>query len=417
MQNQIESNKDNPEALEELYQSDKQGFRQAFETLPADHDSPLFSFWRIRLAQYASHKSFTPTKHDIYGLIGVALIVGTCLRIPFFIPSISFDFFYPRNLAIIIFLGLTSYMCWINRFNKPKTLFFTGFAALLLIVEVNILVGEGLFPRSLKADSVTNAHLATPILALVFFGLAHMNFEWRDHLKRIAFIRHTADLIITTGLLFLTGMLLTAILFGLFELLHVDIFELYTDWLLPYFGPTLPLLAIYFNRKYPKLTKSITPVLTQLVTPAITVILITYLFVFFTHHQVNRDQRDTLILFDVILIITHALIIFSVADFKAKRTAFRLINLIILASVAIFIDVLTVSGIIARPISLFTPNRFTIISSNVLILIHLMLILRNLIRLKREQLTLEAFEMNVSKYLPVYVIWLIVIIFVLPWMY
>ena len=90
MQNQLESNKDNPEALEALYQSDKQGFRKAFDTLPSERDSLLLSFWRIRLAQYASHKSFTPTKHDIYGLIGVALIVGTCLRIPFFIPSISF---------------------------------------------------------------------------------------------------------------------------------------------------------------------------------------------------------------------------------------------------------------------------------------------------------------------------------------
>jgi hypothetical protein len=417
MQNQLESNKDNPEALEALYQSDKQGFRKAFDTLPSERDSLLLSFWRIRLAQYSKKNSNLLSTYDIYGLIGIALIVGTCLRIPFLTPEISHNFFYPRNLATLFFFGLTAYMCWINRFNQFKPLVLVSIAALLLILQVNLLVGDDAYPRTLKSDSIINALIATPILALVFFAVAFMDFDWRNHHKRITFIRYMADLIITTGLLFLTGLLLTAILFGLFELLHVDIFELYTDWILPYFGPTLPLLAIYFNRKYPKLTQAITPILTQLVTPAITLILIVYLFVFFTKPPINQDQRDTLILFDVILIITHALIIFSSSDFKTKRTSFRLINLIILAGVAIFIDVITLSGVIMRPISLFTPNRLTIISSNLLILIHLMLILRNLIRLKREQLTLEAFEIKVSKYLPVYVIWLIVIVFVLPWLY
>jgi hypothetical protein len=61
-----------------------------------------------------------------------------------------------------------------------------------------------------------------------------------------------------------------------------------------------------------------------------------------------------------------------------------------------------------------TPNRLAVLVSNILVLINLVLIMTDLFRINFKMKEFKIVEMTASKFLPVYLIWVVVVIFVFP---
>jgi len=61
-----------------------------------------------------------------------------------------------------------------------------------------------------------------------------------------------------------------------------------------------------------------------------------------------------------------------------------------------------------------TPNRISVLGSNILIFINLVLITVELFKINFRKSELLKVETIISKYFPVYIIWILIVIFLFP---
>jgi len=128
------------------------------------------------------------------------------------------------------------------------------------------------------------------------------------------------------------------------------------------------------------------------------------------------DDRGILIIFNVLLLGVMALIIFSVSNITPQqRNKFKEISLFLLTLTTLIIDIIALIAIMHRlGDSGFTPNRTAVLGSNLLVLGNLIFILIRLYKVVFKHHELTSVEGAISKYLPVYVIWTLVVVFGFP---
>lgn len=111
-----------------------------------------------------------------------------------------------------------------------------------------------------------------------------------------------------------------------------------------------------------------------------------------------------------------AIIVFSVSETsRNSKQKFNELVLFLLAIVTLIINLIALSAIFYRLGEFgLTPNRLAILVSNILIFVNLILITIDLYKINFKKAELEKVELTISKYLPVYIVWVLIVIFVLP---
>ena len=119
MRNEILNHLDDPKQLEKLYQDNKTSFKTEFNLLfPEHNENKLLQYWDDRLNFQNSEISWGSKKEFIF-VLALSLIAGCLSSIPSFL-KIDSEFFYTRNISLIIFSILATYFCWKNRLPKKK---------------------------------------------------------------------------------------------------------------------------------------------------------------------------------------------------------------------------------------------------------------------------------------------------------
>ena len=110
------------------------------------------------------------------------------------------------------------------------------------------------------------------------------------------------------------------------------------------------------------------------------------------------------------------IIVFSVSETSViKNQQFNEIILFVLSIITIIIDLIALSAIFYRLSEYgLTPNRLAVLVSNILVLINLVLIMIDLLRINFKKKEFKTVEISVARFLPVYLIWVIVVIFGFP---
>src|SRR6056297_3596026 len=191
MENSIKTHIEDPEGLENLYRENIQAFRKAFASIAAEPSSDLIRFWKIRLARESEASSTGVLKLDVWVIVLLSLVTAFLVKLPAIFPAIDPEFFYPRNLAILVFNGLILFAFWQNRSFTPGRLLFYGLAMLVLTLFLNLLPGK-------ESDSIELAFIHTPLLLWCMFGLVYVSFDSGKLEKRIDFIRFNGELLIMT---------------------------------------------------------------------------------------------------------------------------------------------------------------------------------------------------------------------------
>jgi uncharacterized membrane protein len=111
-----------------------------------------------------------------------------------------------------------------------------------------------------------------------------------------------------------------------------------------------------------------------------------------------------------------ALIVFSVSETSRNmKQKFNELVLFILSIVTLLINLIALSAIFYRLGEFgLTPNRLAILVSNILIFVNLIMITIDLYKINFKKAELEKVELTISKYLPVYVIWVLIVVFGFP---
>jgi len=147
--------------------------------------------------------------------------------------------------------------------------------------------------------------------------------------------------------------------------------------------------------------------------------LVIYLFaVIFTGKDPYND-REFLLIFNVLLIGVMAIILFSIAETsKNSKNKIGAIALLGLSIVTIIVNGIALSAIVFR-ISEWgiTPNRLAILGGNVLIIINLLIVTYRQFQVMNDSSKVDKVEKSIASYLPVYIVWAILVTFLLPMLF
>jgi hypothetical protein len=410
MKNDIFIHLDNPKELERLYRQNKTQFKQSFlDVYPQIKDRPMSQFWKERLEDSREEIQFGSKKELIFVVIA-ALIAGLIAKIPSF-TSIGEEFFYSRNVGFIVFPTLIAYFSWKNNLTIQKWILFGGIV-LISLLFIN------LFPNNPNSDTLT---LSCIHLLLFLWSLLGFSFvgEAGYPLKRLDFLRFNGDFVVMSTLILLAGGITTGITIGLFSLIGYEIETFYFENVVILGLAAVPLVATYLTQTNPHLVSKVSPVIARIFSPIVLVILVIYLGAIFYSGKDPYNDRDFLLLFNVLLIGVMALIFFSAAEAgKTEKSKAEKYILFMLSAITIIVNGIALSAILFRISEMgLTPNRLAVLGTNILILVNLILVTVKLYGVLAQKRVIATVGSQIAVFLPIYTLWTIFITFILPFLF
>lgn len=408
MKDQIIQYIDDPEMLEMLFRKDKNAFIRDFPEASSGMDTDLVKFWYIRLKDAEQARQRPSLKTGLKVVAAIAVITALLTRLPLVIKSIDAEDFYIRNLCIIIFAGLTTWFIIKNRISSWKNILILTLPAIVLTIFVNLLSKE-------YNDTTILAFIHAPIFMGFIFALAFVSLDFRNTVTVSGLIRYCGELPIMTGLLAIAGAILSGMTIGMFAIIGMEIEELYMENVAITGVTILPLIAAWLIDLYPGITDRIAPVIARIFTPLVLLSAGIYLAALSISGISLSEDRDLLLIFNIMLLFVMAIIVFSLSELNTSDfLKLNVILLFLLTVVTLLIDLIALSAIMSRLSEGFTPNRTVVLVSNLIILVNLLLVLPGLYSAGFRGKPVSNVERMISRYLPVYLLYSIVVIFLFP---
>jgi len=416
MEHKIRDHFNDPVGLESLYRSDRKGFRLAFlRVLPEIEDQSLAAFWKARLdSEHDNALSPYVSTWEILVLLLAAISAGVLIKAPeLFGFNKEFTLFYERNAALIVFFGLTLYTVLLKEIRTTKHIVFTAMVFMVSAVYINFL------PAGSQSHSITLAYIHLPLMLWCLYGLVFTDFDLGSKSRRIEYIRHNGDLAVMGAIVLIAGGLMTGITLGLFSAIEVDIEKFYVEYIVIWGLVSAPIVVSFILQKYPLITSRIAPVIARVFSPLVLLTLIIYLGSIIFSGKDPYNDREFLLVFNLLLLGVMAIIIFSVPETSvARRQRFNEFILLGLALLTLIIDLVALSAIIYRLGEFgFSPNRTVVLGSNLLIFGNMLLVLIDLFNVVFGKMDIRKVEQTIAAYVPLYLGWTVFVVFVLPWVF
>ena len=408
MKEEIVNSLDNPHQLERLYRSNEATFKSTFNSLyPELRDCQIARIWNERL-NYEGSKDARDSSHELTFVIIASLAAGLVAKLPKLL-EIDPDYFYPRNIAFAVLPLLILYFAWKQEIATKSII---AVLALLLasVVYINLLPGGD------TSDTLMLACIHLPLFLWSVLGFTFVGGKLKNHQGRIDFLRYNGDLVVITTIILIAGVLLTVLTLALFSIIDVRIEEFYLQYVVVWGLAASPVVGTYFVRTNPQLVSKVSPMIAKIFTPLVLITLVAYLIAMISSGKDPYRDREFLLIFNILLIGVMALILFSVTETsKGSESKTMKLLLFLLSIVTVMVNGIALSAILFRILEWgITPNRLAVLGSNVLILTHLLIVTYRLYKTVREGQKVERVAQSIAVFLPVYSVWIVLVMFVFP---
>ncbi|MFD2999634.1 hypothetical protein ACFS7Z_04630 [Pontibacter toksunensis] len=408
MKDEILTHLNDPGQLEKLYRSNKVHFKREFSTIyPELKGTVLADFWNERL-NYESDDINWGTGRELLFVIIAVLIAGFIAKLPG-IFSIEEDFFYPRNIGFIFLPLLTAYFAWKNNLQFKQVATICG-VMLVSLIYINML------PVSTTSDTLLQACIHLPLLLWVLLGTAFVGNSLTDYNKRLEFLSYNGDLIVMTTLILIAGGIMTGLTIGLFSLIGFQIEEFYFQYVAIFGLAGAPIVGTYLTQTNPQLVNKVSPVIAKIFSPLVLIMLVIYLVAILYSGKDPYNDREFLLIFNLLLIGVMAIIFFSVAE-SSKKTENNTANwiLFLLSIITIVVNGIALSAILFRIAEWgITPNRLAVLGGNLLILTNLLIVTARLFKSLTKKSNIAGVGKSIALFLPIYGVWVTIVIFLFP---
>ena len=234
-------------------------------------------------------------------------------------------------------------------------------------------------PIPFQEQYLTLMALHLPLLAWAGVG-AYLIARHRDPANRFSFLIKSWEVFILGGLFIIAGGLFTAITFGLFEALDVDLPEVAQRLFIAGGGGLIPVVAtaVIYNPTVPPAGQAFEQGLSRLVAllmrillPLTLLVLLVYLAFIPFNFREPFDNRDVLIIYNGMLFAVIALLVgatpVSLGDVSPRLGRWLRLGIVTVAALALIVSLYALAAILYRTaIDRPTPNRLTFIGWNVI---------------------------------------------------
>jgi hypothetical protein len=409
MKDKIMGHLDDPHQLEKLYREDKPVFISSFRSLyPTLQGNVLADYWNIRLSYDAD--TLTPAKkRDVIFVVVASAVAGLIAKLPS-ILSVDPEFFFTRNIGFVLFPLLAVYFAWRNSLAAGKAAFIAG-AMLAGLLFINV------YPDVKQTDTLVLSCLHLVLFLWSLLGVTFVGDFRNVPDKRLGFLKYNGDLVVITTLIVIAGGILSGITIGLFSIIGLSIEQFYFENIVVFTLPAAPILGTYLTQSNPQLVGKVSPLIARIFSPLVLIMLSIYLSAMAFSGKDPFNDREFLIIFNVLLIGVMAIIFFSIAE-KSNRNKAELWVLFLLSLITVLVNGIAFSAIMFRIAEWgITPNRAAVLGGNILILVNLVLVNVKLFQVVRNRFDLNAVGHVIAAYLPVYFIWTIVVTFLFPFIF
>ncbi|KRA24216.1 hypothetical protein ASD65_07120 [Microbacterium sp. Root61] len=362
-----------------------------------------------------------PQKRGASGLV-LALVLGFTAALAVKLPDllgVDDPTFYLRNASLLTLPFLAAYFAIRRRLGAAAIAVVVGvFAVVAVLLNVYPFAPDGgteAFGTSPGATEILAAVHAVVVLWLAV-GIAYVGGQWRSSRTRMDFVRFTGEWFVYFVLIALGGGVLSALTIAVFSALGMDASGFVGTWLVPCGAAGAVLVAAWLVEAKQAVIENIAPVLTKVFTPLFTGLLLALIVAAFVQRNLIDGQRDLLIIFDVVLLVVVALLLYAISarDPQAPPSWFERLQLVLVGS-ALVVDALVLIAMLARIGAYgFSANKVASLGLNVILLVNLAWSAWLLLGFVRRTSTFERLERWQTGYLPVYFVWAAIVVAVFP---
>ncbi len=411
---QIRENLENPAELERLFREDSEAFQVAFELVFAESPNAIvLKVWheRLHFQPVQSHQS-RPVFGDGSVILILCLLAGTIAKLPAYFPQLSESWFYPRNIAFVIFPALAGYFLVKN---KPgKSIIGASVALFLLpLIFINTL------PNLERSDTIVLSCLHLPFFLWAVLGFVFTGKAFRNSDRRMAYLKYNGEMLIYTILFIICGSVLVAVTAGLFSVISVNIDRLYYEYIVIYALCAAPIVATHLTHAQSRLIGNLAPTIARIFSPLVLLTLVAYIISILTVGRNPFTDREFLVVFNMMLLGVLAIAVFTLSE-RASTHKKLLGDYIIFALVAIalIVDSVALAAIVFRLASYgTTPNRIVVLGANLLVFGNLAGMLVQYVRFFFGRASIAAIKNWITGYLPLYGIWTAIVLFAFPFLF
>ena len=301
--------------------------------------------------------------------LGLGLVAGLVVRVPLAISEPFAESFYLRGaiLAVLAFLAvyLVATASTRDRFGIGVLAGGFGIGAL----------AAALYPGDWDTQTLILTAIHLPVFLLVLTGIGYLGRRWRSLEAWMDWVRYLGEGFIYYVLTALGGGVVVGLLIGIFTAIGVDGETLgeVASWIVPVGAAGAVLVCAWLVERKKSAMENMAPVLTAVFTPILTLALLSFLVVVVITGSPVDLGREVLIIFDVLLIVVAAIVLFTVSA-RAPESGPRALDWMQLALIGagIAVDLLLLWAMSGRLLEFGTsPNKLAALILNLLLLVHL----------------------------------------------
>lgn len=345
--------------------------------------------------------------------IGLAIAAALLIKIPeLFGVELAGDegtSFYAINYSLFVLPLLAGYFAW-KRHLGATSLRWLALPFLVAAVAANA------YPFTAGGSTAVLTALHLPIFLWLTVGFAYTGGDWRDHGKRMNFVRFSGEWFIYFALIALGGGVLMAFTILMFEAIGLDPEWLLEAWIVPCGPVGAVIISAWLVEAKQSVIENMAPVLTRLFTPLFVILLLGFLGTMLWTGNGIDVERGVLIGFDLLLILVLGLLLYALSarDPNAPPGIFDALQLLLVVT-ALVVDALALWAIAAR-ISEFgwSANKVAALGENLILLVNLGWSARLYTSFLRSRGSFVALERWQTSYLAVYAVWAVLVVVLFP---
>jgi len=398
----------NPVELEKLYHNNPKQFKVLLkEAMLQFPSSETLNVWDARI-NHSFEKVESKNYSKLILVIILSLISFFLIKLQVF-AAIPGEWYYTRFTTIIVLGSLIFY------FLDFKTKSFRHNITVISGIVLCIIIMT-LLPDKPESASITMAEIHLPIVLASLLAFAFMSDKWKRPEAKLNFIKYAGETFVYSTLILLGGMVLTVLTISLFHLIEIEAEQWYMEYVVVWGCCAAPIIATYIYDIILRRKSKLATLIANIFSPLFLITIIVYLSTLFFTQKSPFTNRDSLIIFNGLLILVWAISVFSISG-KVLYSSSKIIDIIniSLVTLTLIINSIALSAIMFRLSEYgITPNRVAVIGANTLIFIHLIVILIFYIKSLKNNGNTEKLVRAVTDYLPVYSIWAMFIVIALP---
>ena len=309
-----------------------------------------------------------------------------------------------------IIISVMALFFWFRRRSSITT---------LLVVELTLVLGfviSTLYPFPAGSNTLILSIIHIPLMYWLVLGIVYLADTWRQKREWMKYIRFSGEFFIYSALIFCGLAVFFVISSIIFATIGIVFGDTFLEHIVMPLTATVPIIAAWLVETKRSVIESITPVLAKIFSPLFLVAILIFTAVLLISGRGINMERETLISFDLILVLVLGMVIYSISNRQdpQNRQIFDIINTALIATTLV-VDITVLANIITR-LSEYgvSPNKLAALGENILLFINLSGLLYVYVRFLKSRKNFEGIGGFQTGTVPAYIAWFFVVGFLFP---